>query len=252
MALHPAFAKPVAHRGLHNASVGVIENSATAFELAIARGYAVECDLQLTKDDIPVVVHDETLARVASHSGRIAEMTAREVTRIPLTNSKAGDTPLTFAQLLKLIDARTPLAVELKPQSGPRNVLLAQKAAEAVRDYSGLLAFISFDPRLLTALNEAGYTGPLGIIVERFESELARRHITALKRFSMRHLLHYPQTRFNFIASDQHALTLPATRLFRQLGFPVLTWTITSPEEAKIARQHADQIAFENFEPEDA
>jgi glycerophosphoryl diester phosphodiesterase len=40
-------ARPVAHRGLHDALHGVIENTASAFAAAIANGYAIECDLRL-------------------------------------------------------------------------------------------------------------------------------------------------------------------------------------------------------------
>ncbi|HET9584946.1 MAG TPA: glycerophosphodiester phosphodiesterase, partial [Bradyrhizobium sp.] len=39
-------ARPVAHRGLHDAQKGVIENTPSAFAAAIAGGYGIECDLQ--------------------------------------------------------------------------------------------------------------------------------------------------------------------------------------------------------------
>src|SRR5262249_52566774 len=38
-------AQPIAHRGLHDASVGVIENTAAAFSAAMAAGYGIETDL---------------------------------------------------------------------------------------------------------------------------------------------------------------------------------------------------------------
>jgi len=42
--------RPIAHRGLHNASAGVIENTASAFAAAIAAGYGIETDLQISAD----------------------------------------------------------------------------------------------------------------------------------------------------------------------------------------------------------
>ena len=41
-----AFLKPIAHRGLHDAAKGIIENTVPAFEAAIARGYGIECDVR--------------------------------------------------------------------------------------------------------------------------------------------------------------------------------------------------------------
>lgn len=244
-----AFARPIAHRGLHDKSRGIIENSKSAFANAIAKGFGIECDLQLSKDGQPIVLHDETLERVTSRTGLVSEMTEREITALPLTGSANPDHPLTFRDLLAQVDGRVPLAVELKPQPGEGNSILVQKAVEALAHYSGAFAFITFDPRLLMALRDSGYRGHRGVIIERFTSELAMRHLSARQRFIMRHLLHYPQTRFDFIACDQNALTLPAIRLFHALGFPVLSWTITSQQQADRALKHADQIGFEGFEP---
>jgi glycerophosphoryl diester phosphodiesterase len=40
------FLRPTAHRGLHDAAKGIIENTAAAFEAAIAKGYGIECDVR--------------------------------------------------------------------------------------------------------------------------------------------------------------------------------------------------------------
>ena len=58
------FLRPIAHRGLHNAAAGVIENSGPAFEAAIAGGYGIECDLQPASDGTAMVFHDRALARL--------------------------------------------------------------------------------------------------------------------------------------------------------------------------------------------
>ena len=62
------FDRPVAHRGYHDRQRGVIENSAAAFEAAIAKGFGIECDLQLTRDG-------EVMAKVlAKKSGKKIEL----------------------------------------------------------------------------------------------------------------------------------------------------------------------------------
>ncbi len=62
-------ARPVAHRGLHDAANGVIENTSRAFAAAVAGNYAIECDLQLAADGEAMVFHDDH-ARSADHALR--------------------------------------------------------------------------------------------------------------------------------------------------------------------------------------
>ena len=62
-------ARPVAHRGLHDASAGVIENTAAAFSAAMAAGYGIETDLQISADGEAMVHHDDALGRLTVGSG---------------------------------------------------------------------------------------------------------------------------------------------------------------------------------------
>ena len=62
-------ARPIAHRGLHDAPSGVIENTPSAFRAAIASGYGIECDLQVSADGEAMVYHDDVLGRLTDHHG---------------------------------------------------------------------------------------------------------------------------------------------------------------------------------------
>ncbi|HEY8596058.1 MAG TPA: glycerophosphodiester phosphodiesterase family protein [Devosiaceae bacterium] len=245
----PFLAQPIAHRGFHDRASGILENSASAFDRAIAHGFAIECDLQLTGDDVPVVFHDPTLDRLTGQSGNVRSISAGQLTRIPLKGSASGDCPQRFSTFLEQVAGRVPLVVELKHQKGDATAALAARVVDAIRGYDGPIAFKSFDPRLLTALRTAGYEGPLGIITYRYDDEEARQGTNPLQRIWLRGLAHFPMTRFNFISCDHLALTMPSIRLFHRLGFPVMTWTIKSREAAGDALQHADQIVFEGFDP---
>ena len=68
--------RPIAHRGLHDAARGVIENTLAAAEAAIAGGFAIECDIQLSADEEVLVFHDETLDRLTDAKGALIEMSA--------------------------------------------------------------------------------------------------------------------------------------------------------------------------------
>jgi glycerophosphoryl diester phosphodiesterase len=250
MAPRPTFDRPIAHRGLHSRAAGVIENSRSAFEAAIARGFAVECDVQLSRDGVPVVFHDYDLERLTGLKGSVGTRTAAELTATPLLGSSSGDTPMLLDHFLRLIDGRTLLQLELKHQPTPQMAeTLARRAAEAIAGYTGPVTVMSFDPNLLMLVRRHGYRGPLGIITNRYD-EPEWEKMSRRDRVILRHLLHWPWTRFSFISCFHKSLDLPMVRFFRSLGVPVTTWTIRSPEERRAVARAADQIVFEGFDPE--
>jgi glycerophosphoryl diester phosphodiesterase len=70
----------VAHRG---ASADAPENTWAAFELALAQGAdGIEFDVHLTRDGVPVVLHDTRLERTTNGRGRVRETTAAALARL--------------------------------------------------------------------------------------------------------------------------------------------------------------------------
>ena len=59
--------KIIAHRGVFN-NIDIPENSMKAFKKALKLNYPIELDIQLTKDNILVVLHDHTLQRMTGDS----------------------------------------------------------------------------------------------------------------------------------------------------------------------------------------
>ena len=246
----PLFPNPVAHRGLHDRASGVIENSASAFEAAIAGGFAIECDVQLTSDGVPVIFHDDTMKRLLGKDGAVADCSAAEITASPLLDSAAGDCPQRFTEFLAQIAGRTLLQIELKHQRDTTGTqLLARSVAEALKTYEGPVTVESFDPHLLTAVRQFGFAGPRGIITYDYADVSEDSHLTEEQRYTLRHLLHWHETQFDFISCAKDALELPAIVFWRALGKPVTAWTIRSQAEADAARSHADQLVFEAFQP---
>ena len=244
------FDRPIAHRGLHDRSNGIIENSRSAFARAIEQGFAIECDLQLTRDGVPVVFHDDKLERLTGLSGMVRDISSDVLLKTPLLGSAAGDCPQTFGQLLEQVGGKVLLQVELKRQLPEKTKQLASVAVANAARYRGPLAFESFDPALVAEARRAGFTGPIGIISERYVDEGEDYEgLSPGDRFALRHLLHWPWSRFDFLSVDKAALELPAVKAFRALGKPVTSWTIRSANEASAALLHADQIVFEGFDP---
>jgi glycerophosphoryl diester phosphodiesterase len=247
MASRPRFDKPIAHRGLHDRAAGIIENSASAFAAAAERGFAIECDVQLSRDGVAVIFHDDNLDRLTAETGPVIARTAAELTHLPLRDSTAGDCLPLFTDLMRIADGRVLLQIELKRQFDPDAThMLAQRVMDGLKGYRGPIALESFDPNLLVALRRAGCVAPLGIIVERE----ARRDLTGGQNFILRNLLHWPLTRFDFISCGHDSLDLPAVRFFRGLGMPVTVWTVKSSAAALALVGRADQIVFEGFLPQ--
>jgi len=250
--LDAVFKYPIAHRGLHDRQKGVIENSASAFARAISKGYAIECDLQLSGDEVPMVFHDSDLERLTRQKGAVAKLSAGQLGHIRLTASRKKDHPQVFSQLLEQVAGKVALVIELKNQNDGRNAELAQNAVQMARGYQGPLAFKSFSPHILHHVRAAGFNGPLGAVVSRLNASFLKAHninLSAGQRFVMRHLLHYPKTRFDFVSAHHEALTLPAVRIFRRFGLPVMTWVVRSYEIELTTRGLADQLIFENYLP---
>ncbi|WP_299347726.1 glycerophosphodiester phosphodiesterase family protein [uncultured Maritalea sp.] len=234
-----AFAQPIAHRGLHNHKKGIIENSADAFAAAINAGLAIECDLQLTGDDQPVVFHDYTLDRLTAQSGRLRSISADQFSRIPLKGSQ--NKPQSFADLLQQVDGQVPLIVELKSQHDD-NSQLAKHTVEVAQNYEGPLVFKSFDPKLLVDLRRHACPWPIGVVLEREKPKNA----PWIVGFLLRHLLHWPWTRFSFVSCNVDDLDLPMVRLCRTLGYKVMTWTVKNEAQHANAAIYADQVVFED------
>ena len=101
-----------AHRGLHDNETQAPENSLAAFQKAVDAGYGIELDVQLSKDKIPVVFHDFTLKRICGVEGKVTDYTYEELQKFRLAQS--NQTIPEFSEVLRLVDGKVPLIVELK------------------------------------------------------------------------------------------------------------------------------------------
>ena len=237
-------ARPIAHRGLHDASRGVIENSLGSLLAAVAKGYAVECDLRLSRDGKAFVFHDDDLDRLTGQSGPFFARDAGELEQIGLSESQ--DKIASLEKWLAAARGAVPLILELKSDfSG--NLALAAAVAAALADYRGPVALKSFDPSLIAALRRRDAPWPLGMVAqESYDdfAELSRTQRVTLSRFT-----HVAETTPDFLSWRAADLPHPVCELARACaGMPVMTWTIRSPEQVAAARKYADQIVFEGFE----
>jgi glycerophosphoryl diester phosphodiesterase len=242
-------ARPIAHRGYHDARAGRIENTLPAAEAAVARNFAIECDLQLTADGRAVVFHDGSLDRLTEATGSVGARTLAELRAIALSGTDAHIPSL--EDLIDLVGGRVPVVIELKSRwDGDRQ--LEQAVATILAGYSGPAAVMSFDPASMLAMRRLAPTVPRGLVADRFDAGLNWDHLSPARRFALRHLLAVATVRPHFVSYGIKALPASAPLILRRFGMPLITWTVRTPADREKARLYCDQITFEGFDPDAA
>lgn len=220
--------KTYAHRGLHGS--GVPENSPKAFALAIERGMGIECDVQRTADGQAVVFHDWDLHRLTAQNGNVIDLRADQLATITLTGGT--DNIPTLPAFLEQVAGRAPLLIELKSKRDIRVAPLCLAVRRALEGYLGPVAVMSFDPRVSRWFSRHSPRIAHGLVV----TENGNR--TMLARMKLH--LSFWQGKPQFLAWDVRDLPSTFVASQRRRGFPVLTWTVRSPDLAARAAEYAD------------
>jgi len=246
--LPPAFLRqPIAHRALHDIAQGRPENSRAAIAAAIAAGYAIEIDLQLSRDGVPMVFHDETLERLTPRDGWLCDLTAAELANIPL---KGGDECIpTLTEVLALVAGRAPLLIELKDQTlrmAETDGRLEQATARALASYDGPVALMSFNPHCIARMATLAPGLPRGLTTSAYDPADWRPLAPEICD-RLRPIPDYDRTQSSFISHEHTDLARPRVADLAAQGAAILCWTIKSPEAESAARRIAQNITFERY-----
>jgi glycerophosphoryl diester phosphodiesterase len=241
--------RPIAHRGLHDEAKGVIENTLAAAEAAIAGGFAIECDVQSSRDGEAFVFHDDTLDRLTDASGAISAKSAAEILQIRIKGSSRP--PSTFQEFLKVVAGRTPIICELKSRVdgdwriGDRVIALAAS-------YDGPLALKSFDHDLVAYLRlrrprlRLGDPCPIGIVAEARYDDAIWAFLTADQKQEWMDFESFDRIRPDFLSWHANDLPHKTPFLMKELrGAPIMAWTVRTPAQCQAALKWADQVVFE-------
>jgi len=244
-ALEWLVANPIAHRGLHNEAMGLVENCESSFAAAMRQGFSIETDVELSKDGEAMIFHDDNVDRVLDAKGAVKRFTSAELKKM---NYRQGRERIqTLAELLEQIKGKTTLVVEIK-SLWDDDFTLTDRTLKLVSGYNGPVCVMSFDPTLI-ARAAATYPDVVrGITADRVIDPYYNM-LPIAKRLSMQNYWHLPFSRPHFVSFDFSQLPFQPITQFRAAGHPILTWTIHSDEQAAMARRYCDQITFENFIP---
>ena len=230
---------PIAHRGLYDLARAIPENSLAAFEAACAADVPIELDVQISRDRLPVVIHDRDLLRVAGADARVGALSARELQEVKLFGTPEH-VPL-LEEVLDLVAGRVPLLIELKHPSQPTD--MAHRMARSVASYPGQLAFQSFHPWPLYELRRLVSAHPIGQIAGHLPN--APRALALLTRAMVTNVV----TRPDFISYELSALPNRVLEFWRRRGAAVIVWPVTSADEVAEALAVADNYLFHGMDP---
>jgi glycerophosphoryl diester phosphodiesterase len=240
-------ARPIAHRGLHDDAAGLIENTAGAVRAASDGAYGIEVDLQISADGEAMVHHDDVLGRLTDSAGRLDQLTAAALQRVPFRDS--AERMLTLGELCDLVAGRAPLLLELKSRFDGDGRLPARVAA-ILAGYHGPVAPMSFDPMQLNVLRHKSPRLPRGIVAAKYRPHPYWDRMPPWLRYGMGSLLPSLTARPLFVAYAVGNLPTPAPLAARHiLCLPLLAWVVRTPTERERAGRYADQMIFEGFRP---
>ncbi len=238
---------PLAHRALHSRAERRPENSSGAVQAAITAGYGIEIDLQLSRDGVAMVFHDEHLDRLTDATGLVKDRTAADLYAIALRES--DDTIPTLTEILSLIAGRVPLLIEIKDQTGTMSQTdgrLESATAAALASYSGPVAVMSFNPHAIAHMARFAPDIPRGLTTAAYDpADWAPLDAETCNH--LRQIPDYDRTLSSFISHEAADLPRPRVAELKSAGAAILCWTIRNPLAEAKARAIADNVTFESY-----
>ncbi|MDQ6680964.1 MAG: glycerophosphodiester phosphodiesterase [Pseudomonadota bacterium] len=166
----------IAHRGAGRLAP---ENTLAAFRLGAAHGYrAFECDVKLSADGVPFLLHDSTLQRTTNGHGPAALLNWDALSRLDAgawhSRAFAGEPIPSFDAVARYcLRNAFALDIEIKPSRGREREtgrVVGTAAAELWSGASMLPLLTSFEPNALTGAKESAPDLPRGLLLDSLRS----------------------------------------------------------------------------------
>lgn len=230
----------IAHRGLFD-NKALPENSLPAFENAAKNAFGIETDVQMSRDGVLVVFHDDTLKRMTGVDGKLADWDFAELRKLRLLDTDCVIP--TFEEFLSAANGVN-LVVEIKTHEHIGEA--ERKVCEALKRYKGNYCVESFDPYIIRWFKVNAPHIIRGTLSCSYEG-------APWSKFKKRLLADLKLCRWNgsqFIAYD--AATVHTNKAVRRFSkrIPIICWTIRSQEQYDKLHDYFDNMIFDSFMPE--
>ncbi|MBD2867550.1 glycerophosphodiester phosphodiesterase [Paenibacillus arenilitoris] len=205
----------VAHRGWSSRAP---ENTMAAIRFALEDPAIewIEIDVQLSKDHVPVVIHDYTLRRTTNGRGEVKDWTAAELASLDaghwFSQKYQGESIPTLEQVLQESLGRCKLNIELKTD-GIRYPMLEQKALELLRAYEAEkdVVLTSFSEGSLHRARKLSDSVRTGLILDAWRPTLP---------------LELRELGADFLSIGYSRLNKDRIALLKAAGIQVMAWTV--------------------------
>ena len=210
------------HRG---ASYDAPANTIPAFELAADSGAdGIELDVMLSRDGVPVVIHDETVDSTTDGHGPVSGFTLAELKALDAGGYKgpqyAGARIPTLEEVFEAVGQRLLINIELKGLSARADGLEAQVAGLIARHGMDARVIISsFNPIRLRRFRQAAPHIPIGFL-HMPQTPLPLRWLLGALLIGLPREADHPQ---------QTAVTASYLARMHAQGQRVNTWVVNDP-----------------------
>lgn len=227
----------IAHRGYHDISKNIPENSIASYKRAIEYGYAIEIDLHLLKDGNIVSMHDDYPERMTGNSKKIVDCTYDEIKDLKLLGTEEH-IPL-LKEILDLVNGRVPLLIEYKYDN--KVGLLEEKSMELLKNYKGEYAIQSFNPKSVKWFKDNYKDIPRGQLASSFANE----KMCFIKKLILKNVLLFSYNKPDFVSYAIKDLPNSRIEKLRKKGICIFGWTIRDKEAFDFAKKYCDSSVCE-------
>lgn len=242
-----------AHRGLHDITKGIPENSLMAYRLAHEGGYGVELDVHLTADHQLVCIHDADTTRVCGEYGIIENLTLDEIREYRLGGTE--ELIPTFQEALAIYEQPyegklLPMIIEVKCE-GDNARELTRATVEELDRHKVLYCMESFDPRAIMWLAENRPDIIRGQLSHNYLVQKSYNYLPWSQRMLLTGMFFNVKARPDFIAYrnmdiDKNPFVWLACRV---LGGHLVTWTVRDEATMIDREKKGSAVIFERFQP---
>jgi glycerophosphoryl diester phosphodiesterase len=213
----------IAHRGAGKLAP---ENTLAAFRVGASHGYrAFECDVKLSADGVPFLLHDATLDRTTGERGIAGEHPWADLSKLDAggwhSRAFAGEPVPSLHAIARYIQRNGyTLNIEIKPTPGQEHDtgrVVAREAARLWAAHATPPLLTSFQPDALAGAIETAPALPRGLLIDR----LHEGYIDAARQLQCVAVV----SQYALLDAEQFAL-------LRAAGLRVLAYTVNDPAEA--------------------
>ncbi len=232
----------IAHRGLHSIDLSVPENSIASYTKALEKGYSIELDINVLKDGTVLAFHDHHFKRMCNDDRELRDVTYEECKNLKLL--KTEEKIPKFDQVLKIINGKVPLLIELKPHGDV--IFLCESFMKTIQDYQGAWAIFSFHPKVVSWFKKYHPEIIRGQISEYFKDD---KKMNFIAKYLMKSLFFNRFTKPDFVSYGIYDMPNKYLDKLMKKGLTVISYAARSQKEYDFVKSHYHNTVFEFFEP---